>query len=335
MSARTRIFAEFLAPELLGDDATLRLLERRGIEPVIAVPPEAETPALGSAIQRLGARGIPIGLWPLMSDREGYWLNVENAAQFQERAEAALAFFQRHQVWPSSFVFDLEPPLLHTQKLFGRGKREGLRYLLGSALTRQGRRDLGQARQALDRLGLSLRDRGVETLATILPPLLFDLDQATPFTQAMLHTPVERQAVDRLCPMAYTTMIAPMLGLGRPAAQRLVYLMGRALIAEVGRRQAALALGLVGPGKLGDEPHYEGPEALAEDVAAARASGIGDLSVFSLEGILAKPHPEVWLDALRAEPKTPPPHLRLDAAMAGLKSAAGLLSSVYRLTTSS
>jgi hypothetical protein len=166
-------------------------------------------------------------------------------------------------------------------------------------------------------------------LATVLPPLVLDLDHSLPFSQALLHTPIEAHAVDRVCPMAYSTMIGPMLRLDRAGERRLIYQLGRALVARVGRGRAALGLGLVGPGKLANEPHYEDPTALAEDVAAARASGIGDLGVFSLEGILSKPSPERWLEALEAEPKAPPPHRGLDAALLGLRQTSRLLSGLY------
>ena len=71
------------------------------------------------------------------------------------------------------------------------------------------------------------------------------------------------------------------------------------LAAALGPRAGAF-VGIVGKGKLGDEPDYLDPDELGEDVAAARAAGVRDLSLFCLEGILASAAPERWLDALVA-----------------------------------
>lgn len=335
MRARTRVFCEFLAPEVLGDPATIALLKRRGLEPIIALPPEAETEALGRAIGQVEGAGIAVGAWPLFSDGDGYWLSTENAARFPARARAALAFLEAHGVRPRSLTFDLEPPLSHARRLLGGGGREGLRYLAGHALSQEGQRHARAAVLEIGALSATLRGQGIEVFAAILPLLLFDLGAAEPFTQALFHTPVAHSSVDVLCPMAYSSMIGPMLRLDRAGEARLVYLLGRRILAEMGPARASLALGLVGPGKLGNEAHYQDPSALAEDVAAARAAGISDLAIFSLEGILAQPHPERWLDALTAQAKRPAPHW-VDAGLWGARTLSGTLSRIYAaLRTSS
>lgn len=335
MRPRTRVFCEFLAPEILGEPATIALLERHGLEPIIALPPEAETELLGQAVRQLHGAGIPVGAWPLFSDGDGYWLSTENAGRFPARAQAALAFLEAYGVRPRSLTFDLEPPLEHARRLFGAGRSEGLRYLASDALSAKGQRYARAAVLEIGALSATLRGQGIEVFATILPLLLFDLGAAEPFTQALFHTPVARSSVDVICPMAYSSMIGPTLGLGRAGEARLVYLLAQRLVAEIGGARASLALGLVGPGKLGNEAQYQDPSALREDVAAARAAGISDLAIFSLEGILSQPHPERWLDALKAEAKRPAPHW-VDAGLWGARTLSGTLSRMYAaLRTSS
>ncbi|MCK6550309.1 hypothetical protein L6R52_31020, partial [Myxococcota bacterium] len=69
---------------------------------------------------------------------------------------------------------------------------------------------------------------------------------------------------------------------------------------------ASVSVGLAGPGKLGDEPVLPSPDALALDVAAARAAGVDDLALFSLEGVLGRASPEAWLEAFVATPPRAP-----------------------------
>jgi hypothetical protein len=56
-------------------------------------------------------------------------------------------------------------------------------------------------------------------------------------------------------------------------------------------------------GALGDEPVYRAVRELREDVAAARAAGIEDLSLFDLGGVLARPPAEAWIEALVETPR--------------------------------
>jgi hypothetical protein len=78
------------------------------------------------------------------------------------------------------------------------------------------------------------------------------------------------------------------------------------MAAVIGQRAGAF-VGVVGKGKLGDEPSYQDPVELARDASAARAAGVGEVSLFCLEGVLDSPEPEGWLRALTdAAPERPP-----------------------------
>jgi hypothetical protein len=75
------------------------------------------------------------------------------------------------------------------------------------------------------------------------------------------------------------------------------------------REQAdAICVGPLSTGLLGDEPTYQSVEHLRHDLAAVRALGFDDLTVYSLEGLLFGPAGDplkgpradldAWLDAL-------------------------------------
>ena len=85
------------------------------------------------------------------------------------------------------------------------------------------------------------------------------------------------------------------------AARRRAWRSSRRWRAACARRwgaRAAISLGVVGAGALGDESAYRNADELAEDVALAEAAGIDEIALFALDGIVARPPREAWLDAL-------------------------------------
>jgi hypothetical protein len=92
--------------------------------------------------------------------------------------------------------------------------------------------------------------------------------------------------------------------------------------------RAGVSLGVIGSGILGDEPTYRDVSELAEDVSIARAAGIDDILVYSLDGVLARPPAEPWLDAIVDPPPPPPlmPSLRAQAVLAAIAGVSRVLS---------
>ncbi len=102
--------------------------------------------------------------------------------------------------------------------------------------------------------------------------------------------------------MLYTTIMAsfipaPSYKLRAAVARRLLHRGARAMAGYRGPSQPSISLGLVGPGKLGDEPAYRNPDELTDDVAAARDAGIDDLALYALDGALARDDTQAWLQA--------------------------------------
>ncbi len=295
---RYRVWCEALPAAELARPSTRALLRHHQLEPLIALPPGAETGALHDALAALSADGIRWGLWPLLDDADGYWLSTRNATRFCRRVEAALAFAP---ALPRTVAVDLEPPVELTRAItLGTSRRAVARAVLAS-LGAEASRARDRARVELSILNAGLRARGVETLAAVLPPVLLDLDADRRPVQAVLSTPLDPASCDVVCPMLYTSMIAPLVRSER-ATRALLSWSTRRLVARRGAARASIGLGVVGTGKLGDEPTYAGPEALEADVRLARAAGAEDLALFSLEGVLGRADgdgggPGAWLRA--------------------------------------
>ncbi len=296
---RRRIWCEFLPPEELGAAATVDLLGRFGLEPIVALPPHGQTPAMAEALARLSKAGVRVGVWPLLSDDEGYWPSEPTARAFGDRVRAALAFADEAGAKVQTVAVDLEPPLETLRQLMSGPLTKRARVLIDEAprlRTPERRAERREAAEVFASLATELRGRDIETIAALIPLVALDFAFGTRFWQALLRTPADKPGWSVLSPMVYTTMIAPLFPFGGKAAARaLVRRTGRAMVAKVGRERASLSLGAVQAGKLGDEPAYEGPDELRRDVEAAVSSGVDDLALFCLEGVLNRGAPEDWL----------------------------------------
>jgi hypothetical protein len=324
---RRRIWCEHLPPEVLDDPSLVALLERHALEPLVALPPAAETPAMQRALGRLGRAGVPLGLWPLLDDAAGYWPSTANAHAFAARVEEALAFAAGAGATVRVVAIDLEPPLSRTRALLAPGFGPRVAALWGelrAALHEEERRRAAEARACFEALARGLQARGMETIAAVAPPALLDLEAGVDLWQSVLKTPVWDRRGERttpwavVSPMLYTSMMRPLLtGLGPRGAPTLLLLAARLLRARLAQARPALSLGCVGPGKLGDEPTFADPEELARDVALASAAGIDDLALFDLAGALRRGPPEPWLRAFTdpGDPRGTRPSRRAGALM--------------------
>src|SRR5262245_26922992 len=105
-----RIWVESLPPQELGGSAARRLLAKWGVPPLIALPPNLEPAAMLEAMRALAQENLPFGIWPLLTDQDGYWPGERNAPAFAKRAQNALTFTRRAAA-PKTLAVDLEPPL--------------------------------------------------------------------------------------------------------------------------------------------------------------------------------------------------------------------------------
>lgn len=293
-AARRRIWVELLPPEILAEPATIQLLRRFELEPIVALPPERQHGQTQRALARLGAAGIPVGLWPLLSDEHGYWPSVSNAAEFERRVREVLGFAERAGVAPRSLAIDLEPRLATTRALLDGPRVRTLAAELLRALHPDAAELRLRAARAFRAVRAELTNRKIESLAAVWPVQLLDLHVDRALVGGLLGTPLRPGDWDVTCPMLYSSLIR---GLSPDRGERMLDLAYRSLGRARRDQRMSVSLGLVGTGKLGDEPVLADPESLAADVRRAKSAGLSDLALFSLEGVLADEDPERWLRA--------------------------------------
>lgn len=275
--------------------ALLASLAERGLALRVAVGP-GDVGAVPQLVRSGAAAGVEIGLWPLLADADGRWASCENAETFAEHArEVARAAARARRASPAPLILDLEPPIDAVAGALSGAPGRASR-ILGAFATGA---DWRTGARALAGLARDLRGRGHAVEVAAIPALAVD-GPARGWERA-LGAPLADVSPARVSVMLYTTLFE---GYSRGALRRrdakgLLFGLARAARRRYGARAGA-SLGVVAPGALGDEAPYRDPAELAEDAAIARAAGASSLALYSLDGALARPPLEAWLDALAA-----------------------------------
>ncbi len=363
---RRRIWSEDVPHETLRSARVIELCRRFGLEVLVAARPGAVA-SIAGVVAAYREAGLFVGVWPMLDDAAGRWASARSAAAFAAHCHRLLDRLDAEGSWPDELALDLEPPFEDVRRLLA-GSSPGAIRIRGrsspGAIRIRGRSSAGADGSASpSAIGSPARSTGL-TLARVLDlaPSPEELDAArralaglcaraeaggaavsaavvplvvgAPAWEALLGTPVRGLAIGHVSSMLYTSIVE---GWSRGLCRRrdAVALLAagcRAARASFGSR-AGVSLGAVGLGAFGDEPVYRSPAELAEDVAVARASGVSDLTLLDLGGVLARPPAEAWLEAFvhtAAASKVPPAPRRVRAGLAVLGLTGRALGAVSR-----
>jgi hypothetical protein len=320
-----RVWSEHLPFDVARSKDVLDLLVQGPLHPLFAVAPGADLDELARVLEMTGKLGLEAGIWPLLRDEDGYWPSERNAPAYFEYVEGLLDFFEGAGVMPAWLAVDLEPPLYQVSDL-----RYDLRSL--DELVSNLRENFDPVRFSDSVRGYTeglhaLRARGLRALAVTLPMAAHDLRDGTPLWQDLFEAPWSPVPWDRAGIMAYGSMVSGYSRglLSYEDARAVHYRLFRHLARALGARAHA-SLGVTGIGKLGDEPTYENPDELAQDVSAALAAGVEDIAIFCLEGLAGREDAGAWVDAItNAKPRKPYMTLRAGGLRMGAAAARFLL----------
>ncbi len=314
MTRLRRIWSEHVPFDELTTPAVLKLLASRALGLLVAVQPH-QRPEVRRLLESCAEREISVVLWPLLDDSEGRWPSDVNTGAYRGHLLRLLDRAAASDAPPAEVVFDLEPPIATTKRV--------LRLRLWDGRVRLRPAHLDRALDHFRELVEEVSGRGLEASAVVPPMVLWDpLGRAGPW-QRLLGTPVDGPPFHRISVMAYTSLLE---GYSQGAIRRCDARALLAWLCEAAARRwgerAAVALGVVGGGALGDEAPYRVPAELADDVAIARAAGLEEISLFGLTGVLRRPPAARWLEALcetEPSPRLPPQTWRSRTAwLAGL-----------------
>ena len=299
----TRSFGALWAEDLPLDDVhrALPALAARGLALHLAWrhgEDDADRLALAAEAR---AAGVSIRPWLLLPAAQGYWAGALNAPQYAAAAREMMARWVGSGLPPTIWIVDMEPPkarLLALESLLQTGIR-GAPSLL-RALKAQALADLAPAAIVYSELVEEARRQGWLPWLTTLPMVADDLASGRQTFCRWLGLPVKGPQWGVVSLQVYRTMFddalpGPLSRVG--VGPGLVTRYARLARAAFGAR-AALDLGLIGGGVVPGAGVYPDVSGLAADVAAARRGGIPAerLSIFSLEGALARPPLDRWLD---------------------------------------
>lgn len=226
-------------------------------------------PERAAVVRRLHAADIPVIGWQLLPPEQGYWFNLDNAAQASARYTAFREWTAAHQLRWDGVGLDIEPDLHELRELLSRRWRQVL------VLLRRLRRgeQLRHARAAYHALVARIREDGYR-VDTYQLPLIVDERQAGSTLLQRLLGVVELPA-DREVLMLYSSFVRP---------------HGLSLLESYGAQAGSIGVGSTGGGVelpgAGSAPPLSWDE-LARDLRVARRLS-SDLHVFSLEGCVGQ-----------------------------------------------
>lgn len=339
-----RVYSETLPYEQLVRPRTLGLLARYRLEVVLAVRPW-DLAALPRVAKAMLDAGVPLSIWPMLSDQEGRWANMHNASSFANLTLEACDVLVSSGVTPRDVLLDLEPPFAQTRSLAAVGASQthnpvqhaNLFARFMSRLSGAARGEFDAAGDVLARTVTEIHARDITTSMAVWPLVALDPPGADTW-QSFLGTPVDALQTGHISVMMYTSILE---GWSRGAFRRrdARALLGAATARAVGRwgASAGISLGCVGVGALEDEPTYRSPSELAEDTRIVRAGGCDRLALFDLGGVLSRRPAEAWLEAFASPdvPESLPPSRRVRVARTLAHAATWALGRVQSLTESS
>lgn len=317
------VWAEEVPYERLASAGVLRPLAARRLTLRLAIDPARRSAALGVA-RACADHGVRFAAWPLLDDRRGRWAHVGNAVAFADHARRVADALALEGASLAEVAIDLEPPIDAVRAVLSRGSGTTLARAARAMRSFTSPATHGAAERVFAELARDLAARGASVVATAAPMIALDPGRRTAGWQRALGTPIDAAPWDRVAVMAYSSLFE---GYGRGVVDRDDAIGLLASIARLSRERwpgrAEIALGVVGGGALGDERPYRSPWELAEDVAIARAAAIEHLSLFGLDGAIARPPLEAWLDAFVAPDEVPRDRRSRRSLRAGAIVAAG------------
>lgn len=288
---RFRFWSETLGLDALASGALLSVLAAHQTGLLCAVRPAARD-QLGPLLDAAAAAGVSVGLWPMLDDHHGRWINATNTDAASDFVGALLDRYAHHESL-TEIALDLEPPFGLVARLTNSLPREARPQatLPWSLHPRATERSLARLIARIHRAGLSVT-------AAAVPLVLLDPAGGGTFEWA-LGTPVDRLDFDRVSVMLYTSMFEGWSWgmVSRRGARSLLRLGAEAALRRYQHR-ASVSLGAIATGALGDEPVYRNPDELADDLAVVRDVGITDVALFDLGGAVARGPVTRWLGAL-------------------------------------
>ena len=292
-------------PSLIAKEEITKLLLNHNIEVFISVRETNMEDDLAYA-ERFRDMGIDTGIWPLLRESDGYWINILNAPKFREYVESIISLIDERGIDIRYLAVDLEPPLWLFKKI--RTSKSCLldiiKYLKLCILSYYKNID------ALNEAISIIRHAGIKVILTV-PDFLFEFDKnLNDALSRALGIPLDEIEFDYLSTMTYNSIMAGYFKVPLKLLRYRMMIIMKKCVRMFGEGYIP-SLGALGRGKLGDAPIYSRPEQIADDISIAKAAGAKRVIIYSLEGLLRKKRPQDWIIKMeKAKPRKPPVYIK-------------------------
>ncbi|MEM2637384.1 MAG: hypothetical protein QXL15_03430, partial [Candidatus Korarchaeota archaeon] len=288
-----RFWAEYLKPEELVSEKAVDILTRYKAQILIALRFE-EYKKWTKAFKTAYDKGVDIGIWPLLPDEKGYWVNERNVDDFRELLSVLLKWAEENGFAFSWVAADMEMPYYQGQRLSKASILHMPSVFFGILKENINRTRFVEATRKLNSLVEWLHSKDIRVIAPAVH-ILLDVPEPN-IVEDFLEAPTLGVDWDLVSFMNYVSMDAGFIPfVSEKAARYALYL--RAIKAKkILGKKAGFSVGVTYIGKLGNEPFYKYPEQLAADISACRAAGIQDITIYNFEGIVRRKNRHEWME---------------------------------------
>jgi hypothetical protein len=285
------VWSEFLSLSEVRDH--LPVLAQFDADLYLAVQPDDLSGELVAFLGDARAAGVEVRPW-LQLPGAGIWMNEDNAQAFADFTQTFLDWAGANGVPVEWLIFDLEPSFEYAQQIQASADSGGVLAAIELLASHQDFEQFEAARQIIRDLVEQLHDSGIQVMAVTLPWTIDDLVDGDADIQDMFDTPLADVEWDQISVILYRPTLSDLLGVRlRPGY---VSSYARSMASRYGDR-AQVAIGNIATPGLLVPPGYTESFSVYRDVTAARSAGVGDVSLYSLDGMVLEGGPDVWLSA--------------------------------------
>ena len=260
-----------------------------------------------SILRTLNRRGIHTGLWPLLHDKYGYWINTCNAEQFSELIQGLLSWLEKNHIASDIIAIDVEPSL----ELVTMLSRKNIPLMKFISYIKRAHSRYYEGVEILNSTIDYLKGHGFRILL-VMPDILVEFDTETSKRLCQIFgLPVYDIRYDLASTMTYNSILLKIPGFTHELA---IWRMTRILTnAKKIFGNVVPSIGLIWHGKLDNEPIYSEPRQLAIDIATIKYLGFRTTIVYCLEGLIYRKNRKEWVSTTVSTQSRPPkPILRYE-----------------------
>ncbi|MCX7745874.1 MAG: hypothetical protein N2645_03140 [Clostridia bacterium] len=297
---KIRIWCEFVPPNDLCKDEIVGILKKYNVFLNYKVEYGKLNKDFFSMLKFYNDKNVPVSLWLTLADEDGYWINERNADKFDKYVQDVIHSIDERDLKVEGVCIDLEPSLRDVKNIWGAKNIFSLSMVyIKMLLNNISKKRFRAASEILRRTAEFLKAKGLESYATSLCYCYYDLKFKSDFMQNVLEVPFFEVPWEKYNMMYYSTLIRHELRREKINIDYLIYYQMMHLKEKLGDR-LAVSIGLSNVGKLGNEPYYDNLNDLSKDVGLLKECGVGDISLFSLDGLMDVQSLEAFLSTIAA-----------------------------------